>query len=120
MAVERAFCAFTHSIAFSPWTSSSHRYGSASSCAPQLPVVAPIASVAMAAPMTSCRLTAPASPPHTPPHLQECPQAERDVLDAPVDEEGRRGAHTAVQSALQLLAHALQVNLVVHLRDVAG
>jgi hypothetical protein len=45
--------------------------------------------------------------------------AERDVLDLAVDEEGRRSAHAAVAAALLVLAHTLQVDVIVHLRAVA-
>src|SRR5437016_5817167 len=43
------------------------------------------------------------------------PQAERDVLDPAVDEEGRRATHAALDAALEVLAHALQVDVIVHL-----
>src|SRR5688572_27735297 len=45
--------------------------------------------------------------------------AEGDVLDDTVDEESRRAAHVTLRAALHVLAHALQVDLVVHLRGEA-
>src|SRR6266566_1379494 len=47
------------------------------------------------------------------------PQAERDVLDPAVDEERRGAANATVDAALQVLAHALQVDVIVHLRGEA-
>ena len=38
-------------------------------------------------------------------------QSERNVLDRAVHEEGRRAAHAALLAAVDLLAHALQVEL---------
>src|SRR5438309_11942970 len=45
--------------------------------------------------------------------VKQGPHAERDVLDPAVDEERRGAAHATVDAALQVLAHALQVHVIV-------
>src|SRR5580765_6697723 len=68
--------------------------------------------------MTNTRLAAAASLQHGTHHVKQRSQTERDVLDPAVHEKCRRRAHAAVEPALQLLTNALQVNLIVHLRDI--
>src|SRR5262245_562107 len=47
--------------------------------------------------------------------LEQVVQAERHVDDAPVQEEARRAAHAAALAALEMLEHALPIDLVVEL-----
>src|SRR6516225_6877664 len=68
--------------------------------------------------MMNTRLAASASLQHGIHHVKQRSQTERDILDPPVHEKCRRRAHAAVEPALQLLTHALQINLIVHLRDI--
>src|SRR5262249_4987221 len=49
---------------------------------------------------------------------RERAQAERNVVASPVDEDARGRGHAAQPAAVDSLAHALQVQLVAHLRIV--
>src|SRR5882757_5360877 len=45
--------------------------------------------------------------------------AEGDVLHDPVEEESRRGTNVAAAAALDMFAHLLQIDVIVHLRGVS-
>src|SRR5437899_4486667 len=51
--------------------------------------------------------------------IEQRAHAEGDVLDPSVDEKRRRGADAAFPAALDVLADALQIDLVVHLDVIA-
>src|SRR6187549_1282998 len=52
--------------------------------------------------------------------VEQVVQPERHVDDAPVQEEARRAAHAAALTALEMLEHALPIDLVVELRGEEG
>src|SRR5690348_15700159 len=47
--------------------------------------------------------------------VEQRADAERHVVDAAVDEKARCAPHAALQAAVDMLTHALQVHVIVHL-----
>ncbi len=62
-----------------------------------------------------------AAAPHGARHrIVQCLHAEGDVLHDAVDEKSRRRANVAAAPALDVFAHLLQINVIVHLGGIAG
>ena len=51
--------------------------------------------------------------------IEQRTNAERHIVDAPVHEEAGRAAHAALEPAVDMLTHPLQVNVIVHLPGIA-